>query len=290
MLNRGSLLVLLFAPLAPLVSWAAPPSHAPPVTVTAPPSQAAQQRGTPPDGDALDRNARVARAEAILRLGTSRAADDMDELIRVLAEGADWERVIAAKAVRPSHAKRAVPLLMALQNSTDPVLEVEATIALHRLQPTRESLAHLERLRDRGSKLRVALQTGEQNGRPLYDATAASFFRGSVAHRLLMTRLDGALGLVEMGGAYRKEGLAVLQKALESHVPDERRLAVRVLRVQYDEPGFVPLLESAATDPDETVRTIAQASLKQLGRPAAEGNGASFTPPEAVRTPGGTSP
>ncbi len=221
----------------------------------------------PPDAPpgTIDRNARATRAEEILRLGASVAPEDEGTFLRILEEGADWERAIAAKAVTSRHSKRAIPTLVILERSADPIVEFEATVALHRLRPGRETLNHLERLRDRGGKLRRALQTGERSGRPTYPEEASAFFRGSVAHPLLMTRLDGALGLVELGGKYLAEGLEALTKAMASPTPDERRLAVRVMRVQYHEPAFVPLLESAANDPDETVRVLARGILTQVG-------------------------
>jgi hypothetical protein len=205
-----------------------------------------------------DRSRAVARAEEILRIGASTAAADQAMIQRLLTGAVTpLERHAAIKAVRSHHAAIALAPLQTLIDDPDPSIALDATVALHRLRPSPKTLARLEGLRDRGAKLRAAFVAGEVHGRPTYTDAGLAFFRRSAVHPLLETRLDGALGLVELGGDPRKEGLVVLKQALGSPSPADRKRVVRMLNVQYDEPAFVTFLEQAKADPDEEVKSLA---------------------------------
>ena len=205
-----------------------------------------------------DRSRDIARAEQILRLGASTAPKDKELLFRILTgDVTPLERLAAIKALGPAHRAEAIVPLEKLIDDTDPGVALEATVVLHRFRPTPKTMARLEGFRDRGARLRGAFQTGEEHARPTYGVSAVEFFRKSAEHPLLQTRLDGALGLVELGANPRDEGLKVIREALSSTNPAERRTVVRVLNVQYDEPAFVALLDQAKRDPDEEIRVLA---------------------------------
>ena len=208
--------------------------------------------------ESAERARQVDRVQEIFRLGASKQAKDQATFFRILSGAVSpWERLAAIKSLRPAHQAEAIVPLQTLIDDADPYVALEATVALHRFRPTPTTLSRLDGLRGRGARLRGAFQTGESHGRPTYTEGAVAFFEKSAAHALLETRLDGALGLVELGGHSREHGLKVLRQTLESSDPGVRRTLVRVLNVQYDESAFIPMLEQATRDPDESIRTIA---------------------------------
>ncbi len=148
----------------------------------------------------------------------------------------------------------------------DPGIRTEATIRVYRWTRSRAAFDRLVVLRDFGSNLRRAFQTGNVKGRPVYaDERAANFFQGSMRHSLSYTRLDGALGLIEMNREpARAQGLKLIEEVLASDSWGDRLAAVRYMSVEYTEGGFAPLLRTASTDRDSRVQA---AALEILARP-----------------------
>jgi hypothetical protein len=221
----------------------------------------------------VDRSARIARVEAILALGRSQSTADMALLIRNLTGAVtSWERAAAIKALKPHHRELAIPSLQTLIDDKDPVIALEATVVLHRYRPSPQTLARLERLRDRGARLRSAFQTGETRGRPTYSDEGVGFFTRGLAHPLLEARLDSALGLLEAGGEQKAAGLEVLETAMRAGSATDRLAAVRFLQVPYDDDALIAILDRAKEDPDEQVRLAAsniqaRRSAKSPGAP-----------------------
>ncbi|MBT9559643.1 MAG: hypothetical protein IV100_26675 [Myxococcales bacterium] len=222
---------------------------------------------------AVDRSARIARVETILALGRSQSTADVALLIRNLTGAVtSWERAAAIKALKPHHRELAIPSLQTLIDDKDPVIALEATVVLHRFRPSPQTLARLERLRDRGARLRSAFQKGETRGRPDYTDEGIGFFTRGLAHPLLEARLDSALGLLEAGGDHKAPGLEVLEKAMHAGSATDRLTAVRFLQVPYDDDALIAILDRAKEDPDEQVRLAAsniqaRRSAKSPGAP-----------------------
>lgn len=205
---------------------------------------------------------RQARIQEIYEIGASRAPADIARLMDVIRTVAtDWERVAGLQALAPHHRAAAHSIVTTLASHTDTAIRVEATIKLHVFDPSKENAALLAALRPLGATLRRAFRTGDDRGRPLYLPAAAAFFRESAKHPLVFTRLDGAMGLVEIGGPHLAEGVAVLETVLSSTDPTDRLLALRHFKVSYDEPALQLLVVQAADDPDARVAGAARAML-----------------------------
>ncbi len=222
----------------------------------------------------VDRSARIARVETILALGRSQNAADSALLIRNLSGAVTpWERAAAMKALKPHHRELAIPPLQELIDDKDPVIALEATVVLHRFRPSPQTLARLERHRERGARLRGAFQNGETKGRPSYTEEGVGFFQRGLNHAVLEARLDSALGMLEAGGEHQVAGLEVIQKAVRADSAADRLTAIRFLQVPYDDAGLIAILDRAKEDPDEQVRlaasnTQARRSARSPGAPS----------------------
>ena len=220
--------------------------------------------GGPPnatDAQQKDRSRRVAK---IFKLAQSGNAADTETLLALARKpGTAWERSAALQALTDRHKDLALATLRTLVRDPDSAVRTEANIRVYRWTRSKESLAALVKLRDYGSNLRRAFSTGEKNGRPVYDdPRAVAFFHGSLTHTLVYSRLDGALGLIEIGKEPdRSKGLRVIADALTSPDWSARVAAVRYMGVQFDEDGFKPLLRSATEDRDSRVQAAARTIL-----------------------------
>jgi HEAT repeat protein len=209
----------------------------------------------PPSENAV----RKQEIQRILRVAESTAPDKITETIkRLTSQNPSWQRVIALKSLRAHHIPKATPYLRKLVNDPNIEVSTEALIRLCQFRPTKKLWQRLGKLRERGVSLRRAFQTGEYRGRPIYRTEAAEFLVQSLSHANVYTRLDGALGLVEL----RQEpsftvALGVFQELLESGTVHERRLVVHHMYTSYREPRFLPLIKLAQEDQDSSVRRLA---------------------------------
>ena len=143
-------------------------------------------------------------------------------------------------------------------DDSDVDVSTEALIRLCQFRPSPALWKRLAKLRGRGVNLRRAFQTGELKGRPIYRVEAAEFFVQSLSHTNVYTRLDGALGLVEL----REEpsltiALNVFKELLVSGTVNERRLVVHHMYTSYREPRFLPLIKQAQQDANASVQRLA---------------------------------
>jgi len=113
-------------------------------------------------------------------------------------------------------------------------------------------------LRDRGVNLRRAFQTGEYRGRPIYRTEAAEFFVKNLSHANVYTRLDGAIGLVEIGQEPSlRVALRVFKELLDTGPVPVRRLVVHHMFTSFREPRFLALIKQAQQDEDSSVKRLA---------------------------------
>lgn len=209
---------------------------------------------------------RLVRVSQIQTLADSRSPADIDTLIKLLNSAAPvYELQAAIGTLREWHKTAVTPVLRRLISHPDKSVGLEAAVTHYRWTRAKKTLKVLQRLRSLGSNLRRAFQTGQERGRPLYDdILAEAFFKKSLAHSLVYTRLDGALGLIEQSEpAGIALGLAALEEALESSDTEVRMAAVKYMSVQYDEPAFGPLLLRAVEDSDSAVRGAARNILSR---------------------------
>ncbi len=220
----------------------------------------------PPTADELAQ--RRARVSELHQLADARDTGGVTYYLEILKGlKTPWELSTALGALGPHHKHQGAPVIAALLNAPGTTMGVKraAAIAHYRWTADKRTLAVLSKMRASGASLRQAFQTGHDRGRPLYHKTAAAFFRDSAKHALVHTRLDGALGLIEIGTEpHHKEGIAVLTGVLKSANADHRALAVQHMSVSYPEPAFRPLLERATSDPDLTVQARASQILGRL--------------------------
>lgn len=217
----------------------------------------------PPNGErthAEQTAERTVRVKVLYELGSQRSDSAARELMQVARTGrAVWERQAALQALSAHHKHLAEPVVRALMKDPELAIQTEATVRHYQWTQSPNTLKALEALRKYGSSLRRAFQTGEKAGRPTYGKGAAAFLRQSLHHSLVYTRLDGALGLVELGTRpHAQEGLLVISNALRSGDPSERLIAVKHLSVSYDEPEFRLLLETATQDSNAAVAQAAK--------------------------------
>ena len=219
---------------------------------------------TPPA--ASQQEDRLVRVSQIQTLADSRSPADVDTLVKLLSSPAPvYELQAAIGTLREWHKPAVTPVLRRLISHPDKSVGLDAAVAHYRWTRDKKTLKVLERLRDLGSNLRRAFQTGQERGRPLYDdKKATAFFKKSLAHPLVYTKLDGALGLIEQAEpAGIALGLAALEEALEADESEVRMAAVKYMSVQYDEPAFGPLLLRAVEDSDTAVRAAARGILSR---------------------------
>jgi HEAT repeat protein len=218
---------------------------------------------SPPSPEQLEEQRQ--RVQAIYALGEAEDDASLSQLLTILRDSdKDWEQLAALQALREGHRERALPTVQSFLRHPDPALRTAAAVRSYQWAPEQRVLHMLESLRAYGGALRRAFQTGEREGRPLYRPEALKFFEASAAHSQIVTRLDGAMGLVEIGTEPQiSRGLQVIRTILGSSEPSERRLAVQHLSVQYVEPALRPLLETAAADNDAQVSRLAREILQR---------------------------
>jgi len=214
----------------------------------------------PPAGNQqLERRQRVTEIHALAKADSP---DKIKAYVAVLNSGEVWEKHAALLALRAAHKPFVKRVLNSMVSSKKPTLRLEACVQRYRMGRSKKNALCLKKLRDLGSNLRRAFQTGEKRGRPVYDKRGEAFFLESVRHSNLYTRLDGALGLIEHDPKGRgKAGLVVFEQELNSARVEQRRTVVRHLSVQYSDHGLRKLLESARKDVDPTVRAVAEEIL-----------------------------
>ncbi len=219
----------------------------------------------PPSAQELaQRRARIAE---IHQLADMRDLQSIAHYVSLAAEAkTPWERSAAMQALMPHHKERGAPLLAKLLKTRGLGTDVRLAAAVKHYQWTqsKDTLAVLVGLRGLGASLRRAFQHGHERGRPLYHPGAAAFFTASAGHPMIHTKMDGALGLIELGAPHKTKGLQVLEAALFSKDAADRAAAVRYMSVSYDEPAFKPLLQRAVTDSDLNVRAHAEQILQRL--------------------------
>jgi hypothetical protein len=216
----------------------------------------------PPSAD-VDISSKRFRMAEIRTLAKSDDLGSMQQLMELVSSSKPiWERHLAMTLLRPAHRQVGIVTIQQLTRDPEIGIRIEAAVKWYQWTHTRASLEGLSKLQGQGANLRRAFQTGEKNGRPIYDSHAQQFFMASVRNTNRYTRLDGALGLVELGGqGPYKAGLHVLESELASADAKARLVVVKHLSVQYDEPAFARFLAAAAMDPDAHVKAAAKAIL-----------------------------
>ena len=206
-----------------------------------------------------------AEIRSILERSGSTDRQDIESTLALLkTSNPTWKRVLTLKSLGNHHRKMAMPVVQRLMADNDIDVRTEATIRLCQWAPTKKRYAALAALRDRGVSLRRAFQTGEVKGRPQYRAEASKFFVDSLSHSSIYTRLDGALGLVEIGQEPSMGvALDVYEETLKVGTVDERRLAVHHMYVSFREPKFLRLINLARNDEDATVKRLAETLLER---------------------------
>ncbi len=214
----------------------------------------------PPDADEVA--TRRARVSEIHQLAEPRSPHDVKVFLAAVRDAkAAWERVVALQAMQPWHRDAGTRQVAGLLKDPDATVRLEAAIVYYRWTQDPATLPRLKAAVAKGASVRRAFQLEQKQGRAVYHHTARPFFQALLRHPLVYARLDGALGLIEIGGDARKAGLSALETTLASNEPDDRLLAIKYMRVQWDEPAFGPLLQRAAEDSDVRVRTAAQQLL-----------------------------
>ena len=213
----------------------------------------------------VDRDRQRTRIAEISRLASVKEPRSIQALITLTQPGhPKWERILALKLLNEHHRNDALKSVREAFKDSDLDIRTEAAIRLHQWRPDRATLQALQMLRKRGANLRRAFQTGERRGRPLYRADAAAFFRESMSHDNVYTKLDGALGLVEMAvEPDRGRALETFAAILKSTNVSERRAAVHYMFTSFSEPGFLPLIREASEDPDDGVKGLALQLLER---------------------------
>jgi hypothetical protein len=214
----------------------------------------------PPDHDISSKHYRVAEIRALAQLDSPGAMHQFTQIIE--GQGAIWERQLALTLLRPVHKGSTLVVLARLSTDKNAAIQIEASVQWYRLSKSKKALAALKRQLHKGANLRRAFQVGNKKGRPLYDAQAQQIFMASVRSNNLYTRLDGAMGLIELNGqGPRKAGFYVLESALSSTDAQTRLTAINHLSVQYHEPAFLEFLKAATLDADVKVKARALAIL-----------------------------
>jgi len=199
------------------------------------------------------------RISAILQQAQSTKAIDVAATVdRLSPKNPKWERVLTLKSLREHHRRKTVALLRKLTRDEDVDVRTEATIRLCQFKPTKANWELLSSLRDRGVNLRRAFQTGENRGRPIYRTEAAEFFVKNLSHANVYTRLDGAIGLVEIGQEPSLSvALRVFKELLDTGPVPVRRLVVHHMYTSFREPRFLALIKQAQQDEDSSVKRLA---------------------------------
>ena len=216
----------------------------------------------PPEQDISSKRFRLAEIRTLARSDTP---GDILKLMGVIeGQAAAWERQAALSLLRPVHRSVALPALERLSASTVDAITIEASIQWYRLTHSKKSLIALKRQLNKGANLRRAFQVSEKAGRPVYGASAQQFFMESVRSNSLYTRLDGALGLIELGSVGpHKAGIYVLDQEFASTNAAQRLAVIGHLSVQYKEAAFLRFLEAASVDPDAKVKALALSILSR---------------------------
>jgi HEAT repeat protein len=212
----------------------------------------------PPTDEQIE--VRRQRVDEIQRLARADTPKEISKLVGLVAANRPvWERVTALKSLDARHRAEALPIVQRLAARGEDPVAIAAAVQSYRWDPTNDALRHLMRLRDKGASLRRAFWTGDDRGRPIYrEKVSIPYLLSCLDSPTLHTRLDGALGLVEINNpAHRDTGLKVLRKAMSSTDAKIRQVAIRYIIVPFDDASLDGMLEAARDDPDPVVRSTA---------------------------------
>jgi len=198
-----------------------------------------------------DREQRIKSIYTLIRKGDE---ESIQELVKIAQS--DEQLGIRATAVRVLGQKKRedlIPLFKNFVEKDETMVQLEAAIVLYKWGEHKTALPILEKYSERGVALRRAFMTGRKDGKGLYDKNAKKFLKKGLGSTNVLTQLDAAVGLYELGD--EKKSLKVFKNVMEGDHPHHVRIAaLNYLRHLKADDKVRAIIQIATGDTNERVK------------------------------------